>query len=392
VSQARRIGPFALAEVMGHGHGTVLYRATRAEGSRPPKEVCIRLARDPLDTTVAAAIRHEYNILRAMDNPRIPKAYGHYSDESAVAMSHFEGVPLQSVLEAQKTGSVDIAAGTAIDIVVEVAHALRHASSVIDSNGNRIVHGHLTPSQIRLSPDGNVMVVGFGTVPAEAQLAYMAPEVSRGERATPQSDQWSLASILIELITSDALYTHVGDPRDASAVGDVHHWILQAVELHPELEVALKTMLSFNPSDRFVYGHELLKTLLAAGRQIGGTVNRRSLLTQVTKSTSPPPEMTVKSPNTAPIEAFVEPDLTDRSFGSFADLDPPAQAEQVMPTFSEPFGFPPMAHEPSGILPVDSTAPPAPDPVPILLPSEFAGMALGGLMVLLGLTYVFWIL
>ena len=40
----------------------------------------------------------------------------------------------------------------------------------------------------------------------------------------------------------------------------------------------------------------------------------------------------------------------------------------------------------------DPGAPPAPEPVPRLLPSEFAGIALGSLMMMLGLTYVFWVL
>jgi hypothetical protein len=37
-------------------------------------------------------------------------------------------------------------------------------------------------------------------------------------------------------------------------------------------------------------------------------------------------------------------------------------------------------------------APPAPEPAPRFLPSEFAGAALGSLMVALGITYVFWVL
>ena len=43
-------------------------------------------------------------------------------------------------------------------------------------------------------------------------------------------------------------------------------------------------------------------------------------------------------------------------------------------------------------LDAESAGPPAPDPTPPFLPSEVAGMVLGSVMVMLGVTYVFWVL
>ena len=198
--------------------------------------------------------------------------------------------------------------------------------------------------------------------------------------------------MLLELLTGEPLYTGVGDPELAAREGDVQHWILTITQIHPELTEALTTILSVRPQDRFTHSHELLKVLLAAGRKIGGTVNRRSLLRTVIANRRPPQEpATTHEPDVA--DEFSEPSLDDVSFGSFSDLDPPStQGLEDLATLSPAASITPQARVPSLLQAPEKAPPPAPDPVPILLPSEFAGMALGGLMILLGITYVFWVL
>ncbi len=399
MSIARRIGPFALAELISQGPDSALYKAVRSGERHNPKEVCMRVAKNPLDNVVSLAIQNEYSVLKAMDNQRIPSVFGYFPEDVAIATSFIGGVNLSEILQAQREGLVRIAAGTAIDIAVEVAHALRHASNVIDSTGNRIVHGHLTPSDIHLRPDGNVVVTGFGANPSSSVLAYVAPEIMRGEMSSPQSDQWSLASMLIELISGEALYTDAGDIQGAARTGDIGHWLRMAIQAQPELEVALTTMLALDPEKRFARGHQLLKALLAAGRLIGGTVSRRSLVNQIlsTKTKSPQPVEKRSPPsqrsalsvaNTMPNE----PELMNMDFGSFSELEPVARVDDVLHELSSIPESPTPPNVPRNSEPIDFFSPPAPDPVPSLLPSEFAGMALGGLMVLLGLTYVFWVL
>jgi serine/threonine protein kinase len=387
LNHARRIGPFTLAEVLAEGPGTVLYRATRAEGARPPYEVIMRVAVDPMDAVTAASVRHEFDVLRTMDNPRIPKVYGHYESDAAVAISHHDGVSLAHILSAQKAGTLTLGTGAAIDIAIEIAHAVRHANGLIGANGVRLCHGHLQPELVRLTSSGDIIVMGFGSIPARVPAAYTAPEVIAGEAPSPQSDQWSIGAMLIEMILGEALYTGVANARLSAAEGDMGHWLLAACHAHPELETPLQTMMSKVPSDRFERGHELLKALLASGRLIGGTVNRRSLMARAMAHEPPalPPPPVAAEPTVT-----WDPPLPEQpmpSIGSTADLDgspePISMVEQA-PALPKPDGFA-FAH-------IDGNAPPAPEPVPRLLPSEFAGIALGTLMMLLGLTYVFWVL
>jgi serine/threonine protein kinase len=400
VTQARRIGPFDLAEFLGEGHGTNLYRAIRPEGVRPPYEVCIRIAQDPVDAEIANAIRSEYEILRAMDNPRIPKAYGHYPDEPAFAMSYYAGATLSDVLQAQSDDLIKLSISTAIDIVIEIAHGLRHAHSIVGPEGQRITHGHLGPQRVRITPNGDVVVVGFGSQTKGRHAAYTAPETTDGANISPASDQWALGAIMVELILGERLYTGVANIDQAVRDGDVGFWTSRVGEVHPELEPPLRTMLAADPDARFRRGHELLKALLAAGRKIGGTVNRRNLaaavmshghrLSRVRPERNP---LDISLPSTA---GKSQPPVREHQ-SSPPQVAPDAAAATplVAPKPLETSVFETEAYETEVTIDIPDTmekAPPAPEPAPRYLPSEFAGAALGSLMVLLGVTYVFWVL
>lgn len=382
---ARRIGPFALAEVLGEGQGTALYRAVRPHGARPPYEVCMRVAKNPIDPDVGAAIRNEYEILRAMDNPRIPKAYGHYPDESAIAMSYYAGATLSDVIQARNDGLINVSISTAIDIVIELAHGTRHAHSITGPNGHKIVHGHLGPQRVRLTPDGSLVLVGFGCQPKGRHPAYTAPEVAAGEPATPEADQWTLGAIMVELILGERLYEGAANVNEAVLEGDVVYWVQRVSAQHPELGEALHTMLAPNPANRFSRNHELLKALLTAGRKIGGTVNRRSLASSVmahgdrltkVRPERNPLDLGIGMPMPTPTPAIVE----EENPASLPGLDPSWEQEL------------PWASPAVSVDPAPAATPPAPDPAPRFLPSEIAGAVLGSLMLALGFGYVLMVL
>jgi serine/threonine protein kinase len=340
-----------------------------------------------------------------MDNPRVPKAYGHYADEGALAMSYFSGATLADALQARKDNLVPIAVSTALDIVIEVAHGLRHGHSIIGPTGTRIIHGHLGPQRIRLTPAGEIVLVGFGAHTKGRHPAYTAPEVARGEAATILSDQWALGAILVELVLGERLYTHVPSPIDSSCSGDVEPWIKRLADEYPDLEGPARTMLAPNPADRYERAHDLLKGLLAASRRIGGTVNRRHLtsrvlahsdkLSKVRPPRDPLAPLPVQPPRRAnqfeppsPADEPTEP-IMDPGIGNDVDIEPVPIPVQAQEWFDEIQEFP-MISEPK--IEPESMGPPAPEPAPPFLPSEIAGMALGSAMVMLGVTYVFWVL
>ena len=194
-----------------------------------------------------------------MDSPRIPKAYGHYESDAAVATSHHAGVSLTHVLSAQREGVLTLGAGTAIDIAIEIAHAVRHASGLIGVDGQRIAHGHLNPNLVRTDAIRRCHRAGLGQ-PERRVAAYTAPEVMNGEPTSAQSGPVGHRS--------DA---HRDDPGrgplqpespmrrrpPATATWATGYWLFATPT--PSLDIPLKTMMSRDPGDRFARGHEVLK-------------------------------------------------------------------------------------------------------------------------------------
>ena len=87
-----------------------------------------------------------------------------------------------------------------------IANALDYAHS------RNIFHGHLSPANIRLNPDGVVKVLDFSLTiehlvsrtPNQCSFySYGSPEVLQGEAFCSASDQYSLATIIYELFTEE---------------------------------------------------------------------------------------------------------------------------------------------------------------------------------------------
>ncbi len=277
----RRVGPFVLTEQIGGGRGTALFRAIREDSGRAPRQVAIRAANNPDDTQAADRIVREYEVLRVLDSPRIPRVYGFYEEEAALALTYCEGVNLSDVLVAHQRDWVQLDPATALDMAIETAHALRHAQSIRFGGGSRIVHGHLGPQRIRLCMDGRIVVVGFGASAQGQNPAYTAPEVANGAMPTRLSDQWSLGATIVEMLTGERLYTGTTDPKQAARLGDVSASIRKLERLHPEVAATVRTMLATDPKSRFRKQAEMLKALLGSARRIGGTVHRRHLVANV---------------------------------------------------------------------------------------------------------------
>lgn len=275
----QRIGPFELVERIGVTPETTLFRATR-EGAREPREVAIRVARGVEDAAAADAVRREYEVLRALDDNRIPKVHGFYPGQAALAVSWQAGVSLAEVLSAARAGQVELDAATAIDIAVEVAGALRAAHTVV-LHGRPIVHGHLDPSRIRLAADGEVSVVGFGVERRGQWLGCTAPEQIAGEPAGPAADQWALGAILVEMLLLRRLYEGLDDPARASLEGAVGPWVAAVESRQPSLGRVLRKMLAPEAEDRFPWDGEIVQALLAEAREIGAVSGRRAVVAAV---------------------------------------------------------------------------------------------------------------
>ncbi len=252
----------------------------RPDGLREPREVAIRVA-DHLDDAVAVeSVRREYEVLRALDDARIPKVHGFYPGQAALAVDWRGGVSLAEILSAARSGWLELDTATALDIAGEVASTLRAAHEVV-LQGRPVVHGHLDPSRVRLDEEGEVCLVGFGVERANQWLGCSSPEQSMGEPATPAADQWALGAILVEMLLLRRLYEDLDDPASAALDGATAPWVNAIEAIHPSLGRVLRKMLAAAPEDRYPWDGEIVQALLAESREQGGVSARRAVAAAV---------------------------------------------------------------------------------------------------------------
>ncbi|MDP2772255.1 MAG: serine/threonine-protein kinase [Nocardioides sp.] len=133
-------------------------------------------------------------------------------DQQWLVMEYVEGSTLSELVRSNGALSPDQAA----EIIVQAAEALAAAHEA------GIVHRDVKPSNILVTPDGQVKLSDFGIARAEADAsltqtglvtgspAYISPEVASGRQATDLSDVWSLGATLYHALTGRPPYD-IGD-------------------------------------------------------------------------------------------------------------------------------------------------------------------------------------
>ena len=121
--------------------------------------------------------------------------------EGYIVMEFVEGESLLHRLNKQNKLPLSLA----LKIGTQICHALEYASS------KNVVHRDIKPSNIMLTADNNVKVVDFGISILSTQKesgqedlmgtpSYIAPELVDGELPSAQTDLYSLAVLLYEMI------------------------------------------------------------------------------------------------------------------------------------------------------------------------------------------------
>jgi hypothetical protein len=161
------------------------------------------LARDvalkrPRHDDGAARLLRESRVAARLDHPAIPAVLD-FVDDAGVPVAVLQvrrGVDWRSAV-ARRGPAPD---RSALRALLEVALAVAHAHE------RGVLHRDLGPQNVRVDDDGAVSVIDWGlaidVADAERFAArvgtpgFTAPEVERGEAASPRSDVWSLGTLL----------------------------------------------------------------------------------------------------------------------------------------------------------------------------------------------------
>ncbi|KAG8895391.1 hypothetical protein FRC01_012408, partial [Tulasnella sp. 417] len=101
---------------------------------------------------------------------------------------------------------------------LELARGIMGGLEYLHSREPPVVHGNIAPSNVLISETGKAVLcdVGWGVIdwhpiptPPKESLRWSSPEVNLGDPAILQSDIWSWACVVLELMTGDRPYSFI---------------------------------------------------------------------------------------------------------------------------------------------------------------------------------------
>ena len=270
----RLLGPVGFAR-------TVAIKRLHPQYARDPEFVAMFLD----EARLAARVRH----------PCVAATIDVVATEGEIflVMEYVHGESLARLLRGARHG-----AGIPVEIVGSVLsgalHGL-HAAHVATSESGAplgIVHRDISPENILVGVDGITRVLDFGIAYAagraqvtregrlKGKLAYMAPEVLEGGRATPHADVYGAGVVLWEALTCERLFTGDNEGQMLTRIlrGTVAAPSTLRSGLSPAVDELVLRAIARDPARRFptalAFALEVEKHLRpASAREVGEWVN-----------------------------------------------------------------------------------------------------------------------
>ncbi len=228
VSAANRsvsFGKYTLLERLAVGGMAEVFLAVQAGVEGFEKRLAIKRIRPHLSKEEAFVrmFLHEAKLATQLQHPNIVQIFdlGRIGDSFFIAMEYIPGRDMSRVIpKAEKLG-MGFPVEYALSIGGSVLDALAFAHTKTDPFGQplNIVHRDITPENIMVGWNGNVIILDFGIAKAASQtdhtkageikgkLSYMSPEQAMGKTLDARSDIFALGIVLYEWITGYRLFT-----------------------------------------------------------------------------------------------------------------------------------------------------------------------------------------
>jgi tetratricopeptide (TPR) repeat protein len=203
----RVLDHYELGRLIGAGGMGEVYAAHDTELGRA---VALKVVTGGGTPETQRALRREAQRASQLNHPNICTIHevGAVDGQAYIVMEFVEGRPLIDLI-----GIDGLPLETLLRYGIQIADALAHA------HGQGVIHRDLKSANVVVTPDGRAKVLDFGLAhavefsretsqtcgvsaaepPLAGTLAYMAPELLRGESAGARSDIWALGVVLYEM-------------------------------------------------------------------------------------------------------------------------------------------------------------------------------------------------
>jgi tRNA A-37 threonylcarbamoyl transferase component Bud32 len=256
----KRLGDYELRELIAAGGMARIYKGidTRLQRAAAVKVLMRELMES--DETLSDRFTREAQAVAQMDHENIIRLY-QYGEQDGyyfLAMKYIDGHDLADELARLRRLNQSMNIRRALNILGQVASALDYAHTF------DIIHRDVKPSNILLDRDDKAILTDFGLVlwqskdktmgTAFGTPRYISPEQAlASEKAVPQSDVYSLAVVLYEILTGDMLFraetpmqialSHISEPPPPPRSVNP--------DIPEEVEKALLRALDKDPRKRF---------------------------------------------------------------------------------------------------------------------------------------------
>ncbi len=198
---------------------------------------------------------------------------------------------LELVERVMAQGQEALPAAVALSLMAQAAEALHFAHQLQSSRGTPlgVVHGALSPSNLRVGFDGRVRLDGFDGVSVDlpphassmvlGPQRYMAPEQVLGEGIGTASDVYALGAVLWEALTGRLLFAgkHDFDLLDAICAEAVASPTQINKQVPPLASAVVLKAMAKDPRQRFADAGEMVAALEKTLQRMGATMSQAAL-------------------------------------------------------------------------------------------------------------------
>ena len=233
------------------------------------RHVAIKILRSDQSTDAISILRFEREAQAAttLAHPNIVEIYdvGEYKNHHYIVMEYVAGKTLKKVI-LDRAPLLNL---EAVDTMKQLT------SAVAEAHKRGIIHRDIKPQNVIVKSDGSLKILDFGiaTAKGSAQLTqannvmgsvhYLAPELAKGEPASPQSDIYALGIVFYEMLTGDVPFK--ADQAVQIALQHMREPMPSVRKANPNVPQSVENIIiratAKNPRLRYQSCDEMLKDL-----------------------------------------------------------------------------------------------------------------------------------